>query len=83
MGLKVSGVEPLSREETLAALARVLDMAFSRMDNRYLKNAEKVQWARIVVAGTAAAAPLLRDKEIEEIKADIEELQGRMSNGAD
>lgn len=72
-----SGVGPVSREEVLAVVAQVFDAALPRLSNRYLKNSEKVAWARVLVAAASAAAPLLRDEDLDELARRLDRLEGR------
>lgn len=76
VGYEVSDVPaPLSREDVLEAIRRVMDTAFTRVDNRYLRNQEKLGWARVIVGAAGAAASLLRDEDLDDLKARIEALE--------
>ena len=66
---------PLTREDVLEAIRRVMDTAFTRLDNRYIKNQEKLGWARVIVGAAGAAASLLRDEDLDELKERIEKLE--------
>lgn len=68
---------PLKRAEVLEAIKRVLDLSFSKLENRYTKNPEKIKWSRIVVQASAAAGSLLRDTDLDDLKARVERLEER------
>jgi hypothetical protein len=76
VGYEVSDVPgPLTREDVLEAIRRVMDTAFTRLDNRYIKNQEKLGWARVIVGAAGAAAGLLRDEDLDALLERVEALE--------
>jgi hypothetical protein len=76
VGYEVSDVPaPLTRDDVLEAIRRIMDTSFTRIDNRYIKNQEKLGWARVVVGAAGAAASLLRDEDLDELRARLDALE--------
>jgi len=76
VGYEASDVPgPLTREDVLEAIRRVMDTAFTRLDNRYIKNQEKLGWARVIVGAAGAAAGLLRDEDLDALLERVEVLE--------
>ena len=67
----------LKRPEIRQSLQYVIWSSISKLDNKWTKNSEKLAWGRILVSACSSATILLRDSEIEEIKAEIEDLKKR------
>ena len=65
----------LKRSEVLTAIQRILDEALQRLDNRYTKNSEKIQWSRIVAQAASASAALLRDEDLDQLTERVKRLE--------
>ena len=67
--------KPLTREDLLSSIQRVLDIAHDKLDNRYTKVSDKIKWARIITGAVSAGASVLKDAELEQLAQRIEELR--------
>lgn len=72
-----NAAKALEREDLIEAGGRVLDIALERMEGRYTRNPERIKWARIVASIISAVGGILRDVDLDELKARVEKLEGR------
>ena len=66
---------PLKRPEVLQALRDIIDQAFVKVNNRYTPNNQKIAWSRVLVQACAAATLLLRDVDLDDLKARLEKIE--------
>ena len=66
---------PLSRLKALKRLNGLVQVASYRVQYRYTSNRDRLAWSRVLVSTLAAAGPLLRDADLDELKQRVEELE--------
>lgn len=67
--------ETLERPHVLGSLRKVLDLAISKLGNRYTSRKDKLAWSRIVASAAAASAGLLRDKDLDSLSERLKVLE--------
>jgi len=70
----------LSREELVSVLARILELAHGKLQNKYTRASERLAWSRVIIATSEAVNTILKDsiqEELEERVLKIEEVLER------
>lgn len=65
----------LNRPEVLQVLRDIIDEGFNKVNNRYTVNTQKIAWSRVLVQACAAATLLMRDVDLDSLKARLEALE--------
>lgn len=71
---------PRERRKLLRHLDSVLEVAFDKYSNVRTKNTERMAWGRLIVNATAAAGDILKDVDLDDLKARVlalEEVKGK------
>ena len=63
------------RRELLGHLNAVLEVAFEKYSNPRTKNSERQSWGRLIVNAVSCAAGVLKDADIDELKARLETVE--------
>jgi hypothetical protein len=73
--------EASRRDELLALLDRVMERAYTTYSNKFTKNSERIQWGRLIAQCAAVSGGLLKDKDIEDLEDEMEELKKLVDEG--
>ncbi len=66
---------PKERRDLLNDIAKVLKVAFDKYENERTKNSERQSWGRLIINGVTAAGDVMKDADLDELKARIEKLE--------
>lgn len=73
--LKDAGKSPVSRADLLEAGTQALDQALHFVNNRYTKQDDRQAWARIVANLVASMGGVMKDSDLDDLKARVEALE--------
>jgi hypothetical protein len=73
--LKDASKSPVTREELLEAGTQALDQAMRYVGSRYTKQSDRQSWARITANLIASMGGVLRDVDLDELKARVAALE--------
>ena len=77
--LKSVRVKPqVSRSAFLSYLDSVIALAFEKVSLRNTTNSERISWCRVINGAVLAGTPLLRDVELDALKADVELIKKKL-----
>ena len=77
--LDLGDSDSLSREELLSTLRTVIELTFKKINYVNCSNSDKQAFMRIVNSAVSSATPLLRDNQLEELKAEVEKIKQHLS----
>jgi hypothetical protein len=65
----------VSRNDFLAYLDEAIRISFEKVNLRNTNNSERQGWIRCITSAVAAGVPLVRDVEMDALRADVDELK--------
>jgi len=71
----------LSREELLESLRDVIAMAFEKIRYVNTSNDERRAWSRIIVNAVGSSTPLIKDRDLDDLKKRLEQVESRLRIG--
>jgi hypothetical protein len=73
--LKTAEKTPVTRVELITAGTQALDQALRFINNRYTKQSDRQAWARITANLIASIGGVLKDSDLDELRARVEKLE--------
>jgi len=71
----------LSRGELLETLRAIIEMAFEKINYVNTSNDERRSWSRIIVNAVSSSTPLIKDRDLDDLKSRLEEVEKRLRLG--
>ena len=75
-GLRSKG--SLSRADLLTYSGEIFRIAFLKLYGKSTSAPDKLSWARVVTSCITAVGPILKDTELDELRADVESIKARL-----
>jgi len=72
---------PVDRVELLEYVKAVIEVSFEKLRLANTKNSEKQGWCRVINNAIATATPLIKDKDLDDLKSRLEEVESRLRIG--
>ena len=72
--------EPSKRQEYLGLIDRLIEVAYTKAQGKYTKNAERIAWIRAITGLVKAGAEVLNSQDIEELARRVESLEDSLKN---
>ncbi len=72
---KLNLKSPSKREEYLTLLDRLIESAFTKTQNKYCKNNERIQWTRVIALLVKAGSSILKDQDLDELTERVNRLE--------
>ena len=70
----------VTRAHFLTYLDEVIRLCFEKVNLRNTNNSERQGWVRCITSAVAAGVPLVRDVELDELRADVESIKKRLES---
>jgi len=68
----------LSRHDLLDYADSVFKLAFEKIYQKNTSAPDKLGWARIINGTIASVSPVLRDTEVDQLRADVEAIKAKL-----
>lgn len=65
----------LTRMKALKTLNGLIDISKFRLEYPYTANPQRLAWARVLARAIAASGPLLRDLDLDEMRARLDKVE--------
>lgn len=68
----------VTRAHFLIYLDEIIRLCFEKVNLRNTNNSERQGWVRCITSAVAAGVPLVRDAELDALKADVELIKKKL-----